>query len=314
MYPVLLTIGSISITSFGLFLAFSFFASVFVAWRLAKAYDLNEEKVIDLAILVAIISVLGARLFFVALHWPLFGDFGKVVWINRYAGLSFWGGLISGILALKYFSKKLNFNFWQAADFAAVSLLMGIIIGNIGCFLGGCSYGVVSELPIAAPAVGLIGKRFPVTIIESFILLIFFFYLWGQAIRFHFAGKICALTLIIVGIEKFVLEFYYGERFFLINNFWLSLGNLFSLSILILGVIIFYKKSKRNIKTDLRLLFTLPLSRKKQESMFAYLKKSVYNRKVNSVIKMKRVYEIIRTLPKTLKRRLNVKSNPKNII
>ena len=43
MYPVILTIGSISVTSFGLFLAVGVILGVFFFWRLSRVYDLSEE-------------------------------------------------------------------------------------------------------------------------------------------------------------------------------------------------------------------------------------------------------------------------------
>ena len=41
------------------------------------------------------------------------------------------------------------FPFWLMSDVAAPAVAIGIAIGRIGCFLNGCCYGAVCELPWA---------------------------------------------------------------------------------------------------------------------------------------------------------------------
>lgn len=297
MYPILFSIGSLTVTSFGLFLSLAFFAAVFVVWRLGKTYDLNENKILDLIILTFLGGLIGARVYFVFFNWGLFGDLSKTILINRYPGLSFWGGLVGGILVLKFFTARFKINFWQVADFAAVGYLIGIVFGDIGCFLSGCSYGVVSSLPIATPVVGLLGKRFPIALLESVILLIIFFYLWGLAVKFHFAGKIAAYFLVLLGLVKFFSEFGRGDS--------IHYGYVYSLLLIIFGVFIFYQRSKRSIVTDLKILGLVVLSAKKRQITLLHFQKNWYNHKVDLKIKIGKAVAVLR--------RLNVRLTPKNL-
>lgn len=314
MHPILFSLGPVSISSFGFFLALAFLVAVFISWRLAHLYDLNEEKILDLAILTFFGGILGARIFFVGTNWELFGTFYKAILLNRYPGLSFWGGLVGGSLTLYFFARRTKFNFWQIADFAGVSLLIGIVLGDLGCFLGGCAYGVTSNLPLAFPVVGVMGKRFPVSVLESMILLFAFFPLFRAAVRFHFAGKIAAFSLITLGIVKFLTEFWRGDNKILPFLAGISLGHFFSTGVLILGIGIFYQKSKRSAVADLKgwaEIFYLP---NRRQILLLQIKKSWYNFKITWEVKIKKAVKILDNLPKILKRRFNVKSTPKNTL
>lgn len=310
MHPVLISIGSLSISSFGFLLMLGFISATFVAWRLAKTYDLNEEKVLDLVILTFLGGLLGARIYFVATHWDIFGDFGKAILLNRYPGLSFWGGLLGGVLALKLFISRTKLNFWQVADFTGVGLMLGLVFGDMGCFLGGCGYGINSNLPIATSVVGLVGKRFPVSAVESFLLLLAFFYLWRQAVRFHFGGKIISLSLIILALVKFSMEYFRGDSQaipYIAGFYW---GQLWAGLLLVSGAVVFYHRSKRSFKGDMKGILYIVTSSRKRELTLSKLSKSWYNHKVGLRLRLKTVFSKLHSLPKTARRKLNVKPTP----
>ena len=165
MLPVLFSISGVPISSFGLFLAVGFLVAVFVAWRIAKAYDLSEGKILDLAILVFFGGIISARIFYISLNWAIFGDVSHVFLINLYPGFTFLGGLFGGAVILRLLTLRSKLNFWQIADIGSVGLIIGLTFGSVGCFLGGCEVGIVSSLPFAISTVGFIGKRFPVSVV-----------------------------------------------------------------------------------------------------------------------------------------------------
>lgn len=305
MYPVLFHLGPFTISSFGFFLSLAVLAGVFTSWRLAKAYDLDEEKVIDLAIFTFLGGIIVARIFFVVLNWSFFGfeNLSKILLINLYPGFSFWGGLLGGIFVLWTFSKRFKLPFWQIADFAFVSFLLGLAISDIGCFLGGCYIGIPSDLFLALPVVGVIGKRLPISLFESLILFIIFFHLFKKVIKFHVAGKILAWVLIYLGLIRLILQF------FRING-----TVILPIGLMLLGVIIFYYRSKRRILDDLKDVLSLPFSQKRRQLVVSSLRKNWYNNLINWEIKFGKLKKLPGSIPKILKRRFNVKSTPKDII
>ncbi|MFH0937541.1 MAG: prolipoprotein diacylglyceryl transferase family protein [Candidatus Daviesbacteria bacterium] len=311
MYPVLGSLGPLTISSFGVFLGLGILVTIFVFWRLARAYDLNEEKVTDVAFWALIVGFVFARILFVILNWELFNDLGKIILINHYPGLSLWGGLIGGSLTIWFFTQRYKLNFWQIGDFVAVGMLLGLAVGDIGCLLGGCNVGISSNLPFAVSSVGAIGKRLPIALIEALILFWIFLKLWKQVVRFHFAGKILALSLIAAGIVKFVIEFFRAEHTFIGG---IVLDQLFATVLIIVGLGVFYKQSKRSIISDLRELVEIFYVPKKRQEILVILRRNWNNFRVIWKIRFDKLVRFLGNLPKILKRRLNVRATPKDIV
>lgn len=275
MYPILFSFGPLFISSFGFLLALGLLSAIFVIWRLVRVYDLDEEKILDLILLTFFGGLLGSRVMFVILNWEVFGDLTRIVLINRYPGLSFWGGLIGGILTFWLFVRRTKFNRWQLADLGVVGLAIGLVFGNLGCFLGGCGYGKVSNSMIATQIVGLVGKRFPISGIEALVYILVFIILWRQAVRFHFFGKLVSEFLIFLGIIKFITEFYRGDNRPILNLQNVYIGSLFSLGLVISGIWVFYKRSKRKFAYDITFIGRIFTSSKVRKQLIYFLKKEL---------------------------------------
>ncbi len=309
MFPTLYSAGSITVSSFGFFLSLAFLFSIFLVWRLARAWDLNEEKILDLCLLTFFGTLLGARVLFVLLHLNLFADnllgsFTKIVLLTKYPGLEFWGGILGGSLTLYFFAKRMRkIDFWQVADLAVVGLLGGLILGNIGCLLGGCNIGVRSDLPFAVSMVGFVGKRFPVQALEVIIFTFVLWRIWPMAVKFHFTGKIAALGLIILGSLEFFLEFLRAEK---------TGGFIFSPIIFSLGIFTFYKFGKRDIRLDFNMIknFLIGLLTKSsvRGNVRKWFLKSWYNQKVNFVWSLHRIKKKLLLI----RRRARVKKLPEH--
>lgn len=311
MKPVLFTInnipfvGNFPISSFGLFLLLGVLLSSFVVWRLARFYDINEEKVIDLILLTFIGSILGARITFVLLHLNLFDTIQKVFFINKYPGLSFWGGLLGGYLFIRYFSAKFKLKFWQIADFAVVGLFLGLSFGALGCLFGSCQYGLLGQEPFAINQVGVVGRRFPIQLVESLLYLIYFFILWKAVLKFHVSSQIAVFGLILLGFTKFILEFFYGNKIPLFS--YISLGTLLSTLLIIYALKIHYSKNisgvTRSPLADIKLSALFLFKGSKRRILVGNMRKSFYNFKVDSRILFNRAKRNIFKL-------LNIKPNP----
>lgn len=304
MYPVLLTIGPVSVSSFGFFVALGFLVAVFNMWKLAKIYDLDEERILDLALWTFFGGFIFSRIFFLIFSWPLYSDLAKAILIYLYPGFSFWGGVIGGIVTCWYFSRRFKLKVWQVLDLASVAFLIGVAVADIGCFLGGCVYGKVSNLPIATPIVGLIGKRLPISLIEALIYCLLYLHLKRMVVKYHFPGKVFSLMLIHLGVIKFILDSYRGDVN--IIYLWLSLGQVFAAISVSIGVCIYYIQAKRSVVEDIRYLVSLVSSNKRRAELITQVKKNWYNYRVYWQLHLA-------SLPKYLKRRLNVRATPKDL-
>ena len=120
MFPVLASIGGFAVSSFGVFLLLSFAIGFFVIWQIIRLYDIDPEKIIDLTLMIFLGSIIGARVFFVAVYYPQFNSVFKVIDILHNPGLSFWGGVIGGAIVLVVASRRLKLRVWQVADLITV--------------------------------------------------------------------------------------------------------------------------------------------------------------------------------------------------
>lgn len=309
MLPVLFSFGPIVVSSFGFFLAAGFLLATFLVWRLSRAWELDREKVLDLIILTFFGGFIGSRIFFVLIHpdqIPL--SLSGVLLVNRYPGLSFWGGVLGGWLTLYFLVRRMKMDFWQVADIAAVGFLGGLILGDLGCFLGGCDVGSPTNLFFGVNMAGLIGKRFPIQAIEAVLALFLLVKIWPQAVKFHWQGKIISSVLIWVGIIKFLGEFFRGER---------GIGFILSLGLIFLGGLTFYSLGKRNLRKDVtlgrQLLVGFFTRQEVRRFVLAVIKKSWYNLTVVSLrnLRVKWSWRFY-ILKKKILRRINVKPTPKD--
>lgn len=292
MIPVLFSIGKFSVSSFGILLVLSFLLGLFLIWRLGRAWDMDEEKLLDLSLLTLVGALIGARAFEIATHFSSFGiDPLKWALFYKYPGFSFIGAFLGGGLSLTLVTKKLKMDFWQICDIASVGLLGGLIVSNIGCFLGGCNIGIPSKFFLSYEMVGNIGKRLPVQLFEATLLLLVLFRVWSKATHFHKRGIILGMTFIFLGLINLVLT---PLKVIKVENYF------FSTTVLILGFVIVYKVTGRNILKDLKTIlvnaksfFTSPSFRKQLVSTF---KKSWYNHKVSISWNMKKLGKLIRRL------------------
>ena len=139
----------IKIFGYGTMLTVAFLAAMYLAaWR-AKREKLNPEIMWDVAFWVIVGGVLGARLFYV---WQYWGTRIKTFWQIFQVwkgGIVLYGSIMGGTLAffLYWFSRR--FPLRPMLDAVAPSLALGIAIGRLGCFLNGCCYGDLCNLPWA---------------------------------------------------------------------------------------------------------------------------------------------------------------------
>lgn len=273
MLPVLFSIGNFNVSSLGFFLTVAFLIGIFLVWRLARAWDLDEEKILDLTLLTFLGGLIGARVYFVIDNLSFFSsDLLKIILIPKYPGFSFWGGFLGGWLALYFFVRKFKMDFWLIADIASIGFLGGLIISDLGCFLGGCSIGTPPKLFLS----------------EALLLIFVFSRLWNRATHFHQRGIIISLTLIYIGIVKVITSFF---RPVFTPDF------LFPITLVLLGATIFYQqasvKSGRTPLSDLKRLssFVIALLTKKEarNSLLLTFKKSCYNQKTALSWKLRRL-------------------------
>jgi phosphatidylglycerol:prolipoprotein diacylglycerol transferase len=65
-------------------------------------------------------------------------------------GLAYYGGLIGGTASALWILHRDRMPLWKVMDVTFIGVAMGLFFGRIGCFLGGCCYGIITESPFGA--------------------------------------------------------------------------------------------------------------------------------------------------------------------
>jgi phosphatidylglycerol:prolipoprotein diacylglycerol transferase len=156
MHPVLLRFGRFVISSYGLLLALSFMIGIFWSMHRAKKRGIDQNLVMDLALIIVFCAIVGSRLMYVVTHLDEF----RGRWLDTFnpfqssgqiglAGLTMLGGVVLSLIALVIFCRVKKLSMLRLADILAPAFGLGIFFTRIGCFLTGCCYGKACELPWA---------------------------------------------------------------------------------------------------------------------------------------------------------------------
>jgi phosphatidylglycerol:prolipoprotein diacylglycerol transferase len=201
VYPEL-NIGPLTIQMFGLCLGVAFLVAGWMVARrlgeLGRPVDLAYEMVF--AALIG--GIVGAKLWFLAENGgPLFSG----------TGLTFYGGLIGGALAVILWTRHRGALDLKLADAVVPSLAAAYAIGRIGCqFAGDGDYGKAWNGPWAMSypngTVPTTTPVHPTPIYETLVMGAFAIVLWRLRDRFR-PGILSAIYLIGVGVERFLIEF-----------------------------------------------------------------------------------------------------------
>jgi phosphatidylglycerol---prolipoprotein diacylglyceryl transferase len=223
MYPTLIRIGSFEITTFGLMMFVAFIVSGWVLARQLKRYGIDDDVASSMVMAAAIGGIVGAKVYYAILFrdWHL---------LFERAGLVWYGGLIGGAAAVSWVIHRRRVNFFLAADAAAPALGIGYCLGRIGCFLVGDDYGAPTSswvgvaFPKGSPPTTAASLRefgvnidpsippdqvlrvHPTQIYESLSALVMFLILIRYNTRPHPRGRAFGLFLIMLGIERFLVE------------------------------------------------------------------------------------------------------------
>jgi len=211
MKPILFTIGSYNVYAFGLFLALGFLLSTFIVWFFGRE-DLKEEEYLDAYIATCVVSLIGARLGYIATHIQEFGDtILRFILVRETPGLSLLSGICVGIVYLFFYCRGKKLSFVRLGDIYAVAISLALGLVKLGQLLGGAGMGAITQAPFAVRIVGLAGKRHPVELYEAigyFILFVALIVLLKQTIRRKWMpGSITMVFMIGAGIIIFTLEF-----------------------------------------------------------------------------------------------------------
>ncbi len=115
--------------------------------RAARRLGQAPEPLYALASVALLGGFVGARLVFVALHWPSYDDnLLGIIWPLT-SGYSAAGGVFIGAAAAFFYGRWRRLSLWPTLDVLAPGLLIFLMAVSLADFLGGAGYGSLTAMP-----------------------------------------------------------------------------------------------------------------------------------------------------------------------
>ena len=231
MIPVLFQLGPLTVYSYGLMMALGFLAADLVIRLDCKRRGIDPEYSSSMVIWAAIGGIAGSRIYAILDDLPAYLADPKSM-IFSGAGFVWYGGLIGGLAAVYFVSRRYKVPFAITCDLAGPALAIGQALGRIGCHLSGDGdWGLPSTLPWAVAYKNAIvgwnsqtvltfdqnhqlvsgffpGVRVhPTPLYETILYVFVFSYLWSIRKNYGAPGRLFYWYLVLGGGARFLVEF-----------------------------------------------------------------------------------------------------------
>ena len=253
--PVAFSLGPLHVRWYGLMYLIAFL----VGWALGR-YRVKQpgsgwtaEQMDDLVFYIALGVILGGRIGYILfysfsafLHNPL------VLFRIWEGGMSFHGGFIGVLLAMALFARKYHKGFWPTVDFIAPLFPPGLFFGRIGNFINGELWGRVTDLPwgVVFRQTGDNLPRHPSQLYQMALEgAALFVIVWLFSAKPRPTMAVSGVFALSYGVFRFLVEFVRqpDAQLGYIGFDWLTMGQLLSLPMVVVGVILLALAYRRKV-------------------------------------------------------------------
>ncbi len=262
------TVFGIDIAYYGIIIGIGILAGIFMAVHEAKRTGQDPDTYYDLALYAVILSIIGARIYYVVFSWEDYKDNLISILNIRQGGLAIYGGVITAIITVFVFAKVKKLSFGQLCDTAGLGLILGQIIGRWGNFFNREAFGEYTDslfamrLPLDAVRSSDVTELMrenmevidgisyiqvhPTFLYESLwnLGVLVFLILWRKHKKFE--GEIFLMYLFGYGVGRFWIEGLRTDQL-LLPNIGLPVSQVLAAVLVIvsaIGIAIGYKKKK----------------------------------------------------------------------
>ena len=184
--------------------------AVWLASREEKRVGLPKDTILDLALLLLPMGIVGARLYYVAFKWEEYAaDPLSILYIWN-GGLAIYGGILGGALAAFLFSRRRRISLAKLADIIIPGVVLAQGIGRWGNFFNSEAFGI--ETPSAFwrffPASVRIGDTWHLATFfyESALDVAIFAWLWARRKTRRHSGDTLVAYLLLYGAARMLIE------------------------------------------------------------------------------------------------------------
>jgi phosphatidylglycerol---prolipoprotein diacylglyceryl transferase len=225
VYPLLLHVGGFTLTGYGIMMMVAFLVAGWAFAAELRHRGLDPAVAWDTVVAAVIGGLLGSKIYFAIATGRLSAAFSR-------GGLVWYGGLAGGAAAVLAYIWLRRLPARPFLDAIAPALVIGYMLGRVGCFSVNDDYGLPSHLPwaVAFPqgspptTAGDLARQFHVAIpagiapthlmtvhpTELYEIALCFVVLWLLLRRRdhrHAAGWLFGLYLVLASLERILVEF-----------------------------------------------------------------------------------------------------------
>lgn len=204
MNRVAFTFFGIDIMWYGILMATGMILGVLLALKEAKRVGIDEDDVLNLALIAIPSGLLGARLYYVIFNWSYYSQNVFEILNFRGGGMAIHGALIGGILSGFIYTKTKGINFFKMADAVMLGIPLAQAIGRWGNYINGEAHGGPTDLPWGIMVDGM--KVHPTFLYESIWDLGIFIFLWLFRKNKKYEGQLAITYIILYSIGRVFIE------------------------------------------------------------------------------------------------------------
>lgn len=230
MYPGIDIFGIATLSTYSFSFLIGFALAILIGMKLGKRYGIDGRDVLFAATYGGIFLFIGAKVMFFISKLPVIipnlslfiralKEDPAYVISYCFGGLVFYGGLIGFVFGIWLYCRQFKMSPYPYMEIIAPIIPFVHAFGRIGCFLGGCCYGIEYHGPFAVqfPYNELIPElnevpRFPVQLLEALLNFIVFFILLYLPKKFKLkTGQLLGIYILYYTVARFFLEMLRGD-------------------------------------------------------------------------------------------------------
>ncbi len=147
-----INLGFVSLPTYYFVISLTYCLCIIWFYKRCDNRNLPQKNAMDIGLIVLICGFIGARLFHILFEFPSHYIKHPIeIFYFWQGGFVFYGGFLAAYACAFLYARKLKLTFWLWHDTLAPVLAFGYAMGRMACFLVGCCYGKVCDLPWAVP-------------------------------------------------------------------------------------------------------------------------------------------------------------------
>jgi len=255
MDPVFSRINPVAAGMYGMSLMLALVVGYIIVRHEARRCKADPDRYNDLCFYALIAAIAGSRLFYVLVDPDVLKYDRLAVFKFWQGGLLFYGGFIGALTTAVLYLPRKGLPVANTLDILTPGIVMGQVIGQIGCLASGCMYGrpcddfwaVTYRNPDTMAIWGV--PLHPTQLYAACLSLVVFLIVWQRRFKKRFDGELFWRYVLLDGGSRMLVDHFRGDyRGKLIGDLWSVSQVIAGILILLAAVMLFRKQPKKPLR------------------------------------------------------------------